>query len=100
MIAKTKYNLPDNILKETTLFAKNHNVEKVILFGSRARGTHTERSDIDIAALGGDFNGFYWDIHEKTRSLLMFDVVDLNKKISDELKEIIEREGIVIYEKA
>ncbi|MCC8168179.1 MAG: hypothetical protein LIO37_02415 [Clostridiales bacterium] len=53
-----------------------------------------------IAALGGDFDGFYWDIHEKTWSLLMFDIVDLNRKISDELREVLENEGIVIYEKA
>ncbi|MCC8160163.1 MAG: nucleotidyltransferase domain-containing protein [Oscillospiraceae bacterium] len=95
-----KYNLPENVFKDISLFAENRGVEKVILFGSRARGNHSERSDIDIAVSGGDFDGFYWDIKEKTRSLLMFDVVDLNKKISDELDGIIKKEGIVIYEKA
>ncbi|MCD7736245.1 MAG: nucleotidyltransferase domain-containing protein [Lachnospiraceae bacterium] len=95
-----KYNIPGKVLSDISLFAKNHGVKKVILFGSRARGTNTERSDIDIAASGGDFDGFFWDIKENTRSLLMFDVIDLSKNISDELKEIIEKEGIVIYEEA
>jgi len=95
-----RYNLPERVLKDISLFAEAHSVERVILFGSRARGTHTKRSDIDIAVLGGDSDAFYWDIKENTRSLLMFDVVDLNKKISGELKEIIEKEGIIIYEKA
>ena len=44
-----KYNLPDRILRELSFFAKKYSVTKIILFGSRARGTNTERSDIDIA---------------------------------------------------
>ncbi|MCD7775588.1 MAG: nucleotidyltransferase domain-containing protein [Clostridiales bacterium] len=95
-----KFNIPNTVLSEIRLFAKIHNIERVILFGSRARGDYTDRSDIDIAVYGGDFNGFFWDIKEKTHSLLMFDVVDMNRKISDELQNIISKEGIAIYEKA
>ena len=54
-----KYNLPDRILREIVSFAKEHSITKIILFGSRARGTNMERSDIDIAVYGGDFDGFY-----------------------------------------
>lgn len=93
-------NLPDRIIKEVTFFAKKHSVMKVVLFGSRAKGTHSERSDVDIAAYGGDFDSFYWDIREKVHSLLSFDVVDADAQISEELKMEIERDGIVIYEKA
>lgn len=57
-----KYNLPERVIKDITVLADKHGVEKVILFGSRARGTHSERSDIDIAVSGGDFDAFYWDI--------------------------------------
>ena len=49
---------------------------------------------------GGDFDGFYWDVKEKTHSLLMFDIVQADISISDELKEEIEKDGVVIYEKA
>ena len=73
---------------------------KVILFGSRARGDNTERSDIDIAVYGGDFDSFYWDIKEKVHSLLSFDVVEADKPISEELKQEIEKDGVIIYEKA
>ncbi len=31
--------------------AKSHNIELVILFGSRAKGTETEASDIDICII-------------------------------------------------
>ena len=95
-----KYNLPDRILREIVSFAKEHSITKIILFGSRARGTNTERSDIDIAVYGGDCDGFYWDVKEKTLSLLMFDIVQADVSISDELKEEIEKDGVVIYEKA
>ncbi|MCC8046619.1 MAG: nucleotidyltransferase domain-containing protein [Clostridiales bacterium] len=95
-----KYNIPDKVLKEIRLFAKKHDVKKVILFGSRARGTHTERSDIDIAVCGGDTLGLYLDLVECSHTLLMFDVIDLDKGIDNELKHEIERDGIVIYEEA
>ena len=95
-----KYNLLDRVLRELSYFAQEHSVTKIILFGSRARGTNTERSDIDIAVYGGDFDGFYWDVKEKIHSLLMFDILQADTSISDELKQEIEKDGVVIYEKA
>ena len=95
-----KYNLPERVIRDISTFAKKHSVEKVILFGSRARGTNTERSDIDIAVYGGDFDSFYWDIKEKVHSLLMFDVVEIDAGISEELRKEIKKDGVVIYEKA
>lgn len=95
-----KYNLPDIVLKDIASFAKKHHVRKIILFGSRAVGTNTERSDIDIAVTGGNFDDFYWDIKENTRSLLMFDIVDIDSGISGELADEINRNGVTIYEKA
>ena len=86
-------------MRELSFFAKKYSVTKIILFGSRARGTNTERSDIDIAVYGGDFEHFYWDVKENVPSLLMFDVVQADEKISDELKQEIERDGVIIYEK-
>ena len=95
-----KYNLPDRIVRELSFFAQKHSITKIILFGSRARGTNTERSDIDIAVYGGDFDAFYWDVKEKTHSLLMFDIVQADVPISAELEEEIGKDGVVIYEKA
>lgn len=93
-------NIPGRVLKDISTFAWRHGIEEIILFGSRARGTHTERSDIDLAVHGGDFDSFYWDVKEKTHSLLMFDLVDLDAGVSEELKTEIERDGVIIYEKA
>ena len=92
-------NLPDRVLNEIRMFAAKHGVLKVILFGSRASGTNTERSDIDIAVTGGDFSAFYWDIQEKVHSLLMFDVINIDGGISETLRDEI-LNGVVIYEKS
>ena len=93
------YNLPDRVIKEITAFAKENSIIKIVLFGSRARGDHTERSDVDLAVYGGDFDSFYWNIKENIHSLLSFDVVDMNSRVTEELKKQIERDGVVIYEK-
>ena len=93
------YNLPDRVIKEITAFAKENSIIKIVLFGSRARGDHTERSDVDLAVYGGDFDSFYWNIKEKIHSLLSFDVVDMNSRVTEELKKENERDGVVIYEK-
>lgn len=93
-----KYNLPERAVKDIAVFAQDHDIQKVILFGSRARGAHTEKSDIDLAVSGGDIEAFYWDIKENVHSLLTFDIVDYRGASAD-LQEEIERDGITIYEK-
>lgn len=92
------YGIPERVIREISVLSRRNGVQKVILFGSRARGTHTDRSDIDIAVTGGDFDAFYWDIKEKIHSLLTFDVISLDSGVSDELKKEIEKDGVTIYE--
>ncbi|MBQ3265579.1 MAG: nucleotidyltransferase domain-containing protein [Ruminococcus sp.] len=91
--------LPERVLKDIEAYSKQHNIYRVILFGSRAKGTNTERSDVDIAVSGGDFDAFYWDIKENLHSLLMFDIVNMDDSISDDLIAEIARNGVTIYEK-
>jgi predicted nucleotidyltransferase len=93
-----KYDLPKKAEVGIFRLAKKCGIKKIVLFGSRARGTNNERSDIDIAVSGGDFSTFYVDVDEEVETLLMFDVVNLESKISDELGEDIKRDGVVIYE--
>ena len=94
-----KYNIPDRALEDIIALAKKNGIKKVILFGSRARGTHSERSDIDLAVVGGDAMNFYYDLEEKAWTLLKFDVVNLDKDVSEKLQKEIERDGVVIYGK-
>ena len=89
----------EQVIREICEIAKKYKVEKVILFGSRARVDFHRASDIDLAVKGGDFADFSLDVDEETSTLLMFDFVDLNQSIQQELRENIEREGKIIYEK-
>ncbi len=93
-----RYNIPGRVVRDIYTFARKYAVHRVILFGSRAKGTHTERSDIDIAVSGGNYDSFYWEIKENVHSLLTFDIVDLDSGISEELKREIEKDGVIIYE--
>ena len=88
-----------DVIEEIRNFARKYQVKKVILFGSRARGDYKRTSDIDIAVSGGDFAEFALDVEEETSTLLEFDIVNLDREMQDELREAIEREGKLLYEK-
>ena len=93
-----RYNIPGRVARDIYTFARKYAVHKVILFGSRAKGTHTERSDIDIAVSGGNYDAFYWEIKEHVHSLLTVDIMNLDSGASEELTQEIEKDGVVIYE--
>lgn len=87
------------VIEEIRTLACQYHVEKVILFGSRARGDFKRTSDIDLAVEGGEFTRFALDVEEETYTLLKYDIVDLSRDIRQELRDSIEREGKVLYEK-
>lgn len=86
-------------LEEIRAFARKHQLDKVILFGSRARGDHGRASDIDLAVSGGDILNFTLDVKEEVSTLLTFDIVELEQISKKEFLESINREGILLYEK-
>ncbi|MGN0246610.1 MAG: nucleotidyltransferase family protein [Lachnospiraceae bacterium] len=79
--------------------AEKYNVDRLILFGSRARGDYHKTSDIDLAVTGGNVVRFMLDVEDTTPTLLKYDIVDLDSSVQHELRESIEKEGVVIYEK-
>lgn len=87
------------VLQEIRELAEKYNLDKVILFGSRARGDYKPKSDIDLAVSGGNCTRFALDVEEDTSTLLFFDVVDLDGAVQKELLESIKNEGVCIYEK-
>lgn len=91
--------MKEQVIEEIKEIAREHGIETVILFGSRARGDYHRASDIDLAVCGGDIVNFALDVEEKTSTLLSFDVVDLSKSLKEEFLEAIRKDGIVIYEK-
>ena len=94
----TETGISPQVISEIQVLARKYGIKKVILFGSRARGDFKRTSDIDLAAAGGSFDRFALDVEEETSTLLKYDVIDMDKGVQEELRESIDREGIVLYE--
>lgn len=92
-------NLPINIMRQIETFAKECFLDRVILFGSGARGTNRERSDIDLAVSGGNQSRFEELLEEEADTLLSFDVINMDGVASRKLKDNIQREGVLLYAK-
>lgn len=89
----------DQVYRQIGEFARHRGIRRVILYGSRARGTNGPKSDIDIAAVGSrDFRGFEEDVQDHLDSLLVVDLVNLDTCRSETLRREIARDGKVIYE--
>ena len=87
------------VLQEIEALAQKYGIQRVILFGSRARGDYRRVSDIDLAVTGGDIDGFALAVDEETSTLLEYDVVDLDGAVQEELRKNILEEGKMLYEK-
>ena len=92
-------NLDAGIREEIIGFAQTWKSRKVMLFGSRARGDNTDRSAMALAVSGGDITEFRLAVDDEIRTLLMFDVVNLDGPVPKTLSDSIEKEGIILYEK-
>lgn len=93
------YGLKKELIESIRQLASKYNIRKVLLFGSRARGDFKERSDIDLAVSGGDVIAFSFAVDEETPTLLMFDIVNLDENVQQELLDSIAKESVVLYEK-
>lgn len=87
------------LLDEIALHAAKNGIEKIVLFGSRARGEYRRESDIDLAVFGGDPDRFRLALEEETSTLLCFDVVNMNHPVQSSLAAAIQKEGKLLYEK-
>lgn len=99
-----KYGLTDaEIDKICQVFSQYEKVEKVILYGSRAKGTYKPFSDVDITLVGenltrSDLNAVVLALDDLLLSY-EFDVSILSQLKNDELMEHILRVGVTIYDK-
>jgi len=97
-----------NKIKERIL--SKYKPEKIILFGSQARGTADNRSDIDILVIGSILKDRF-ELMDKMSSLLLplnyaFDVIVLtneeferDKKYPGTIARYASKEGILLYER-
>lgn len=88
----------DRRLREAIEILKAYRAKRVFLFGSVAKGTSGDYSDIDLACEGLPPDQFF----EVLGKLLVMpgrsiDLVDM-KEVKDTIRKRIEREGILLYE--
>ena len=93
--------------KEDTEYIKNKlkefkEIEKAVIFGSRAKGNYKKTSDVDIAIFGRNIDidtisRLHAELEELSPMPYMFDIVSFNDIENKDLKEHIERVGKVIY---
>ena len=86
-----------------SLFARQREIERVILYGSRARGTHKPFSDVDITLLGvgltrSHLSRLMADIDESSLPYF-FDISLFSKLTNPDLIEQIEQTGVVLYQR-
>jgi predicted nucleotidyltransferase len=86
-----------------SVLARHPEIEKAVLYGSRAKGTHRNGSDIDLALFGDglDFSLLARLNHELDDLLLPYnmDLSLLADLTHPELIDHIRRVGVVFYEK-
>jgi len=77
-------------------------VEKAVIFGSRAMGNYKKGSDVDIALMGENVNlttiaNIKEKLQEDSPMPYLFDIVDFTHAQSDALKAHINQYGREIY---
>lgn len=103
-ITNNNFGIYDNsYAKLVAVFKAYQDVEKVLIFGSRAKGNFKEGSDIDLALIGRNLSHSYLsELREIIDDLNMPYSVDLvlyNEKLDIKLREHIDRVGLVFFKK-
>jgi predicted nucleotidyltransferase len=98
-----KTGISERFIQELQIYCgRNENIEKVILFGSRARGDHRKTSDIDLALYTNHLS-------HSEQSLIEADILDMstplkmdilfqNRLNKEKLILNIKREGVIVYD--
>lgn len=86
-----------------SFFSKTNHLDKVILYGSRAKGNYKPFSDVDITLIG---DGLQFSDLSALQDMLyysnlpyFYDVSIFNEISNPALKDHIARRGLVIYER-
>ena len=93
----------DTVDQIKSVFRKHNEIEKVLLYGSRAKGNYRPNSDIDFTILGDKLditimNNISWELDDLMLPLT-FDLSNYKNIVQNDLLEHIQRVGIVFYKK-
>jgi predicted nucleotidyltransferase len=98
---KTDFGLTDKDKKEISkIISQFSQVEKAVVFGSRAMGNHKKGSDIDLAIFGNlkdnQLNKISYLLNEETFLPYKFDLVDYSQISNLNLKKHINKYGLLL----
>lgn len=99
-----KYGLKDQTIEKIQqVFMSFHQIDEVILYGSRAKGNYRPGSDIDLTLKGKELNqSVIYEVDVKLDDLLLpylFDVSIYHQIDNPDLIDHINRVGVVFYKK-
>ena len=83
----------EEVISEVAILCRNFHAKEVILYGSRAKGTARERSDIDIAVTGVKNFDILEEKIEELPTLYSVDLLNMDTCRNDLLKEDIRQYG-------
>ncbi|MFV5695806.1 nucleotidyltransferase domain-containing protein [Flavobacterium sp. LB3P122] len=93
----------ETVNKINSVFEKHSEIEKVIIYGSRAKENYRVGSDIDLTLFGNELKyGLLGEINFEIDDLntpYLFDISIYNQLTSESLKDHINRAGKIFYEK-
>jgi type I restriction enzyme S subunit len=99
---KMNFGLSNNVIdKINSVFKKYPSIEKVILYGSRAKGNYKPASDIDLTIISSTQDlSFLFRIENEIDDLLLPYKVDLSFYSlldNENLRDHINRVGVIFY---
>ena len=91
--------LPDDLVTQLPALARKYGAQRLVLFGSPARGDHRPRSDIDLAIydMPEENRGGFWLEVEELPTLLKFDLVHISPGMDPVFLGNIEKDGVTLY---
>ncbi|MDX2130385.1 MAG: nucleotidyltransferase domain-containing protein [Chloroherpetonaceae bacterium] len=93
----------ETVGKMTCVFTQFPEIEQVIIYGSRAKGTHREGSDIDITLIGNEvteaIRSKVWLALDDLNMPYMIDLSVFNSLTSQSLIDHITRVGKSLYQR-
>lgn len=93
--------IEQRLIEQLSKVGQNNNIHKIFLFGSRAIGDNTNKSDIDLAFVAPDMSKEEWlefsdKLEDELDTLLFLDLIKF-ENAPVELKNEIIKYGKVIY---
>lgn len=96
------FGLPERTINELLEYFKSKPfIEKVCIYGSRAKGTYHYGSDIDFAVWTDDHENIQrvWGELDDLPTPYMFDVTDYRALTHEGMKKSIDTDGKLFYQK-